>query len=195
MQIESLSLALLAAGGSTRYGPGNKLLGSLNGKPLIAHAALTLSGMSFFEQVAICRAEDIEIHSLLEAAGYRIVINPNAADGQSTSVKAAAQAALSCGAAGLMIALGDMPAVPESHFRALADALDPAFGRDVTASLCAATNIRQPPACFAKSQLEALLKSQGDKGARNIIATAHCVTASAEALKDYDRPGDFDESE
>src|SRR5690606_372676 len=101
-----LAVALLAAGGSTRFGVADKLAANLGGRPLIGWAA------------AAGRALPADHHLLIASAGapfdaaalgYRLIVNPRPEQGMAHSLHLAAQAAREAGAQALLILLADMP--------------------------------------------------------------------------------------
>lgn len=184
-----LMAALLAAGSSRRFGAGNKLMAVWQGKPLIVHAAATLRGVPAYRYIAACQPNDSALHDILRSSGFEICINPNAQDGLSASVRLAGQAAIESEADALLIALGDMPNVPSTHFAALISGVP---ADEVTASRPSGGNINMPPACFGKGAIPALLKVTGDRGARDMIANASPVTARADQLRDFDMAADFE---
>ena len=63
-----LSLVVLAAGASRRFGETNKLLQPLAGKPLLCHTLELTASLPVTQRVAVCSAETAP---LAEVAGYR----------------------------------------------------------------------------------------------------------------------------
>src|SRR3546814_17898790 len=51
---EAVALILLAAGRSPRFGVADKLAAPLHGRPLVQHAATTLSPLTFGRHIAVC---------------------------------------------------------------------------------------------------------------------------------------------
>jgi molybdenum cofactor cytidylyltransferase len=191
VKIQNICAGLLASGASKRFGNGNKLLAQLEGRALVSHAATMLKTLPFMRHVAICPPDELDLQELLTSHGFEIIVNPTAAEGQSASVKLAARAAIAVNASGVLIALGDMPFVPQAHFIALADRLNPQKSVFVVASRIEGTDVRRPPACFDQTQFGSILKSDGDAGARQLTAQAQSVPSTAHFLKDFDRTVDF----
>ncbi len=185
---KTVVIALLAAGLSRRFGENNKLLAVWRGKPLIAHAAEVLSCLPTFRRIAICQPGDAELQSVLNSAGFDIIINAHSEDGLSQSVRMAAQAAIICGADGLLIALGDMPCVTAAHFGALIRGLD---DYPIVASRAADGGHNMPPATFSSNAMAGLVSLTGDQGARAIIQSGHAIIAADTELRDFDIPVDF----
>jgi CTP:molybdopterin cytidylyltransferase MocA len=184
-----LVAALLAAGSSQRFGAGNKLMAMWQGQPLITYAAAALRGVPAHRYIAVCPPDDTALHDVLKTSGFEICINQNAREGLSASVRLAARAAIDDNADALLIALGDMPNVPASHFAALISGV-PANG--TTASRVDGGDTNMPPACFGKDAIPALLNITGDKGARDIITKAAPVMAQADQVRDFDIAADFE---
>lgn len=109
---------VLAAGRGTRFGATPKLLATLDGKPLVRHAAeaALASGVAPVLVVVGHHAEDIG--AALIDLPVRIVPNPAYAEGLSTSLKAGF-AALPAEAEAALILLADMPQVRASLLRNL----------------------------------------------------------------------------
>ena len=102
---------LLAAGQSKRFG-GQKLLQSLPNTqvPMAVQSARHLIEV-LPNSIAVIRTQDQELKSLLLATGIRVVENPNAELGMSTSIRCAIenQIAHLPDTQGWIIALADMP--------------------------------------------------------------------------------------
>lgn len=189
-----LIAALLAAGGSRRFGASNKLMEIWQGKPLITHAAAALRGLSAQHHIAICPPHEIVLHALLESSGFEICMNTKAGGGLSNSVRIAAQFAVRENADGLLIALGDMPHVSQAHYTQLTRDIP---AQDIMASRPVGGSANMPPVCFRRDAISALLNVDGDYkvdsdyGARDMIASAPYTTAPAWELRDFDVPSDF----
>ena len=95
---------LLAAGSGRRFG-GNKLLAELKGKPLVLHAATSLSPCDHL--IAVVRKEDRALQQILQAADIPFVINPEAEQGMGRSIACGVQASVTSD--GWCILPGDMP--------------------------------------------------------------------------------------
>jgi molybdenum cofactor cytidylyltransferase len=174
---------VLAAGRSARFGS-DKLLHQLDGKPLGAHIAITLAGLSIAGRIAICPAGDRARRELFEAHGFDIVENPHPERGMGTSLALGARAAVARDAGALLVCLADMPFVTREHLAALMEIDAPA-----AATECGGT--RSPPAVFSRALLADVSALTGDIGARELLRTAAPLTADATLVRDFDTPGDF----
>ncbi len=153
---------LLAAGQSRRFGT-NKLLFPLDdGTPMVLASLRRLRAV-----VPDCIAvvDDLagDVATLLAAEGVRLVENPHAREGMGTSI--AAGVAASRAAAGWIIALADMPFIPETVVRQVVSALGQ--GADIVAPVYRGR--RGHPVGFAARHAAALLRLRADEGARRIV--------------------------
>lgn len=182
MAIDSsrVSAILLAAGRSERFG-GDKLSQPLAGWPLVHHAARTLSQIGFGERIAVVGSTDLDIARF----GFRLVESGDNAP-MSMSIKRGVTAALESDCDACLIALADMPLVPESHFRTLLDA----HGGSITATVC--DGVRTVPAVFSRDTFPLLNALTGDRGAVSLLSAASAVPAKAAWMQDVDTREDLD---
>ena len=176
---------LLAAGQSTRFGA-NKLLHRLgDGTPMAVAAARPLTAVLACSIAVVADAQN-GLAGQLAQEGLRIIPNPRAGDGMGTSI--ACGVAASPDASGWVIALADMPCIPEAVIQAIVDGLD--RGADIIAPVYQGQ--RGHPVGFSARHAVALKQLQGDAGARGIIA-AHkdslelIETPEAGVILDIDR--------
>ena len=178
---------VLAAGLSSRMGR-NKLTAPLAGKPMLRHvveAALA----SRLESVTVVTGHDAAaVESVLKDLPVRILHNPDYAAGLSTSLRAGVT---DCGADGMMVLLGDMPAITPGLIDRTIAAFDPAAGR----AICVATaNGEQGhPVLWDRRFFAELANLTGDKGGRVLIAAHAALVCEIEAgdtgpLTDIDTP-------
>jgi len=166
-QQNKTALILLAAGASSRYEQGDKLLAEYRGKKVLDHAASLRIEIPSAQAIAVTAPDDAERKAILDTAGWTVLENPDAKTGQASSL----QCALDHLAAApdidqVIILLGDMPDVPGKHIqemRALAD------DQSVEAIMSETDAALSPPALFKRSQFEALSQVSGDRGAKSIF--------------------------
>lgn len=181
MSIENSRVAviLLAAGRSARFGT-EKLLHPLRDVPLAEHAARTLSAIPFGYRFVVLGRTQID----LSTYGFKPVQTDP--DGPiSNSLASGVSAASATGCAACLVALADMPNVPEQHFRALMIAHR---GR-ITATESGGR--KTVPALFQRTEFKRLSALQGDVGARQLLETAQSVPAAAHWMTDVDTPDDL----
>jgi molybdenum cofactor cytidylyltransferase len=183
-----IAAVVLAAGNSRRFGAADKLEQGLDGQPLALHIADTLSQLDFRWRVAVCQRLDGSVPEGLIARGFDIVVNPDPSRGQASSLALGAKRASQRGAAGMLVALADMPAVTARHLQSLAEwfAADP---QRIVASV--AGSYRGPPAIFPAALFETLMGLSGDGGARHLIKNASAVEGDEAEFRDFDVPEDF----
>lgn len=156
---ETIAAVVLAAGHGSRYeGETHKLLAPFRGRPLVTWALQAALDAGFDDVYVITGAVDL---TDVVPEGVTIVENHSWADGQATSLRAAVAVADTDGHDAIVVGLGDMPLVPASAWRAVADTP----GQLVTATF---SGRRTPPVKIV-ADLWALLPLSGDEGARSLI--------------------------
>lgn len=121
--IERTAAILLCGGHSRRFGPTDKLLHPLVGKPLVAHIAQTLAMLPLLARFATVRPGAPDLEALLAEHGFATIAIDEDAD-QRQSLQCGLDAALSKRPDAFLLALGDMPFVTGDHIRAIAKAAD-----------------------------------------------------------------------
>jgi len=185
----SIAGVLLAAGQSRRFGT-NKLLHQLeDGTPMVVACARRLFKV-LPRSLGVVADGNSEVARLLAAEGMEVIVNPNAASGMGSSIACAVNA--SADAAGWLIALGDMPSVPEPVIAAVADGL--ARGAPLVAPVYRGR--RGHPVGFSARFAGALRALSGDKGARDVLLENSAgllllETDSEGVLLDRDTPAAF----
>ncbi|MDH3872478.1 MAG: nucleotidyltransferase family protein [Gammaproteobacteria bacterium] len=154
---------LLAAGQGKRFGA-NKLLHPLaDGTPMAVASARHLRA-ALVRSITVVADAESELARLLAQEGLQIIPNPRADEGMGTSI--ACGVAASPKAGGWVIALADMPCIPEAVIQAVVAGLDK--GADIIAPVYQGQ--RGHPVGFAARHGPALMQLHGDTGARGIIA-------------------------
>lgn len=175
-----LALVLLAGGQSARFG-GPKLIAPLGGKALALHAANMLAALPFAARYAVVGAAVPD----LAALGYSCVpLDPPGAP-QARSLALGVAAAQAGGARAVLVALADMPLVPEAHIRALVSQFD----GDRIATV--AEGVTMPPAAFGIAHFAALTALDGDRGGAARLKGAPVVPLDPLLALDVDRPEDL----
>ncbi|MEL6365192.1 MAG: nucleotidyltransferase family protein [Pseudomonadota bacterium] len=181
--------AVLAAGASSRFGA-DKLAADFGGAPVLERTIRAVAASGADDIVCVLPPGATDRMRIAERCGVRTLLNPDAADGLSSSVARAAEEAQRVGAAALLVALGDAPRVPSAHYAALFDRAEAEAGLSFTL----ARDRRGPPAVFAARRFEDLTRLKGDQGARDMTARAPAGAgvALADALaRDIDTPDDL----
>jgi molybdenum cofactor cytidylyltransferase len=157
---------LLASGASTRFG-GDKLLATLEGRPVVRWSAEALAG-AVDDLVVVVRDEASPIREALEGLPVRWAINPDAEHGMSTAIRAGI-AAVPADVDAAIIALGDQPLVDPRVAEALvarwreggATAVQPRYADG-----------HGHPVLFDASLFPTLRALEGDVGARAVLDSA-----------------------
>lgn len=157
---------VLAAGGSRRLGRPKQLL-PLAGEPVLRHVLRAALASGLAEVVVVLGHEADAIAAAVGDLGQRTVVNPDWADGQSTSVRAGLAAAGPAADAVLFL-LGDQPDVGPTIIDALlaADRADP-DQRPIAAAEYGGRIGN--PVLFRRSLFPALAALTGDEGARRLL--------------------------
>ncbi len=162
--LKALSAIVLAAGTSRRMGVENKLLATVNGKPMIVRAVETLP-VGLFEQVIVVTGyQREEVEQALTGCDVRFVRNEDYQEGLATSL-AAGLRAVKNQTKGVLVALGDMPLVSQNVVVDLVSAFE------LDGDICAPSfaNKRGNPILWGRQYFQALQSVRGDKGGRDLL--------------------------
>ncbi len=176
-----IAALVLAAGRSTRMGGPNKLLATIDGVPLVRHAADAALGAGLAEVVVVTGHQGEVVRGALSDLACRFVANPDYADGLSTSLKAGL-AALPDDIDAVVVLLGDMPRVSSALVARLAAAYDPAAGRHIVVPVL--DGRRGNPVLWGKRYFPELMRVTGDQGGRAVLSGAPEAVAEVAAESD-----------
>jgi molybdenum cofactor cytidylyltransferase len=188
-----VSAILLAAGESRRMGGANKLLLLIDGVPLVRRTAETLLASGIEDVVAVLGFEADQVERALEGLPLRFVMNHAFRDGQETSVRAGISA-VQPGSEGVMICLGDQPALSPEDIREIERAFIERKRGSVLVPMYRGT--RGNPIVLDRNGLEQILARGGKFGCRQ-LTTHHAdlvepyEMSNDHVLKDIDRPEDY----
>src|SRR5260370_2364524 len=170
-QAPRVAVSVLAAGRSTRMGGPNKMLADANGQPLVVHAVKAALASQAVEVVVVLghMADQVKaaIMQAVPTSRLRFVINPDFAEGLSTSVRTGI-AALRKDIDAAIVQLGDMPGVNSGLLDRLMAAFSPVEGR----SICVPTvgGKRGNPVLWDRRFFAQMAKVDGDTGPKHLIA-------------------------
>ena len=194
-QAPRVAVLVLAAGRSTRMGGPNKMLAEADGAPLVVHAVQAALASQAVEVVVVLGHMAGEVRAAIEkavpaAARLRFVVNPDFADGLSTSVRAGVTA-LGATIDAAVVQLGDMPGVGAPLLDRLMAAFSPVEGR----SICVPTvgGKRGNPVLWARRFFPEIGRLTGDSGAKHLIGEHADLVCEVEmsgeaAVTDIDTP-------
>lgn len=150
---------VLAAGEARRFG-GPKQLALIDGVPVLQHV---LRNVRASEVIVVLGAFADEIRARVPFANERIVINPDFAEGMSTSIQAGLRA-LPADAPAVLIALGDQPFVSPTTYDALIAAYEKA-----PAVVPVYRGRRGNPVVVRRELFPEMMKIRGDVGFRAVL--------------------------
>jgi molybdenum cofactor cytidylyltransferase len=153
---------LLAAGSSSRFGS-DKLLHPLPDGTAVGVAAASNLLEALPNSIAVVRSSDQGLIDVFEKLGMKVVENPHASNGMSTSIAAGIQAASD--ADGWVIALADMPWVKPVTIMAMTQRLK--GGASIVAPEYKTR--RGNPVGFSSDWKGRLKSLSGDKGAKDLL--------------------------
>ncbi|MDX6379517.1 MAG: hypothetical protein QOI57_541 [Rubrobacteraceae bacterium] len=184
--MSGVSAVLLAAGAGSRFG-GGKLLAPFEGRPLIEATLSGLRRAPVDEIIVVVGREGERLRSISTTHGARVVVNPNWAEGMSTSVRVGIQA---CGpeVRAAVVLLADQPLVGAEAVERLVGAFE--GGAEVAVATYGGE--RRNPVLFAKEVWPLLLRElTGDKGARMVLKL-HPELVTEVPCDDVADPADVD---
>jgi molybdenum cofactor cytidylyltransferase len=189
MSSARVGCAVLSAGMSTRLGRPKPLL-AWRGTTLVRHLASEALASRSNAVALVLGAHRADVASAVEELPIALLDNPDFASGLASSVRRAARWAIHASFDGLLVMTVDQPFVTARHLDALIDA-----HRDWRGPVCSAyQGVRGVPALFPKSVLDALVRLDGDTGARALLR-AHpdaAVIDFPEGAFDIDHPSDVE---
>ena len=193
----TLEAVVLGAGFGSRFGGGKLVAAWKNG--VLLDGALAVAFAAPVRRVCVVWGADAAVPGAAQAFAVRIgetgrlnlVKAERHADGLSASLKAGVQS-VAPDSQGVFLFLGDMPRIPVSVLRPLAEAL--AAGAMAAAPEFDGT--RGHPVLFGAAMLPRLLELDGDKGAGGLLAKlgdklALIPSPDDGVLYDVDRPTDL----
>ncbi|MDS0222807.1 nucleotidyltransferase family protein [Haloarcula sp. S1AR25-5A] len=167
---------ILAAGESSRYESGNKLLATIDGKAVVQHVGETACESSLSASVAVLGYESVAVAETLDGLSLSVRPNDEYAAGQSTSVRHGVEYAQESGWDAALFLLGDMPFVRAETIEQLIDAYHSGSGSIIVPRH---DGQRGNPVLFDSRHFRTLASVSGDRGGRKLIET-HDGTASIE---------------
>lgn len=180
---------LLAAGRSRRMGVGNKLLATLEGRPLVRIAAENALASRLKGIVAVTGHMQGEVEAALAGLNIAFAHNPDFADGMAGSIRTGIHAVGDAADAALVL-LSDMPKISADVIDRLIAAYDPAGGKTIVVPTVSGK--RGNPVLWDRRFFDELSRLEGDIGARHLIAHYDDQVAEVEigaaARLDLDTP-------
>ena len=161
---------LLAAGASKRMGGENKLFCKWKNRPLAAATAAALAEAKsrnlIYDVVAVVGRDAEKMKTALGEFNFRVVENPNFAEGMSSSLRAGLRA-VPADADAALVALADMPLVGADDIASVVAMFSPDGGDLVIPTF---NGKRGNPVLLGRAHFAALMNVRGDSGARELLA-------------------------
>ena len=159
-----ISAIVLAAGQATRFGRCKQLV-LVDGKALLDRVLDNLRASKIDDVVVVLGAHAEEIRGQISFDGVRVVMNPDFADGMSTSIQAGLRA-LPESAEAAMIVLADQPFVTPRTLDLLIDEYSRVRPMGLVPTY---DNARGNPAIVSRALFGEMMNLRGDTGARAIF--------------------------
>ena len=186
--MSAIAAIVLAAGRGSRFGGASKLLENLDVEPLVGHAVRAALQSSARPVLVVLGHEAGRVAQALASCAVRTILNPDHADGLSTSLKAGF-AALPPEADAAIVLLGDMPRVKAATI----DRLAAAWGaRRSLAVVPTFKGRRGNPVLLSRALEPDLSALSGDTGAGPLLkgrpGVVECPVDDPAVLQDVDTP-------
>ncbi|MEK1874656.1 MAG: molybdopterin-binding/glycosyltransferase family 2 protein [Rhizobium altiplani] len=167
-----LVTVILAAGQARRMGEGgpHKLLAEFGGVPLIRRSVMTAIDSRSASVIVVTGHRKSEIESALSGLDVTIAHNPDYASGMASSLATGFSVEHARDADGILVMLADMPGVSSDDLDKLMAAFRHSGGQSITRAV--SRGKRGNPVILPKSLFDAVLRLEGDVGARHIIETS-----------------------
>jgi molybdenum cofactor cytidylyltransferase len=158
---------ILAAGRSTRFEDGHKLLAEIDGIPIVRRVASAVAQSDVGDIVLVVGANGPEVVKAAGPGRWRAIENPNASDGLSSSLRLGLQS-VDKTAGGVLIALGDMPGITTELINSLLSAFAESGAKGLVFPV-AADGRKGHPVIWPRALAPALEAVSGDAGGRALL--------------------------
>lgn len=184
---------VLAAGISQRMGKDNKLHLTIDGKPLLRHSLETLCAANLGEIVVVLGHEHEATHELLDGLPIKTVFNKDYLSGQMSSMRCGLST-LSEPNNGVMVALGDQPALTSEDINVIIDAYHHRDYGEVVIPMYQGE--RGNPIVISANSRDSILAGEKNVGCKQFIKKHPELTVMVEmpnssVLLDLDTPQEY----
>jgi len=165
----NIACVLLAAGTSSRFG-GDKLLYTVNGKPMAAHAIRLHGGIPYSQKILVTQRRHKVIADLAKQEGFAVYCNDAPERGISSTIRIAVDRLLASEVlpVGVLFGVCDQPNLKTETVQKLIGT----FLEDGTRIVAPAANdTRGNPVIFPSRLLNELAALEGDTGGGKVIRT------------------------
>jgi CTP:molybdopterin cytidylyltransferase MocA len=187
---DELLIAILAAGASRRLGRPKQLL-ELNGETLVRRQCRTAIEAALGPVIVVLGCHHQQVGPAVSDLGLQVILNDEWEEGLAASVRAATRAAMTAGAAALLLYHCDQYAITAPDLIRLHHAWTSSPG---AAHLSRDGDHLGPPAILPSRLFPSMLTLKGDTGPRAILCRDPDVreVPMPSASTDIDRPADLD---
>jgi molybdenum cofactor cytidylyltransferase len=186
-----ISAVLLAAGSSSRLGPGNKLLLPIRGKSIIRRSAENILRTGVNELIVVAGKDMGPINYELRQLKAQVVLNRNYILGISSSIITGIRAVNPL-TEGVIILLADQPNIQPDTINRFLQAFHTSGKRIIAARY---NGVLGNPVLFHRSMFSELHALQGDVGAQRLLHTRadeiEEVSIADHEIFDMDTPDDY----
>jgi CTP:molybdopterin cytidylyltransferase MocA len=176
---------VLAAGGSSRFG-GPKQLASLDGKPLLEHVLIAMTGAGLGRVVVVLGAKAPEVAAGVPLHGAEVAVCEDWAKGMAASLRTGVAALDGCEA--VAVALGDQPRLSAAAVARVVSQR----GADELAVRATYGGVPGHPVLLERTLLARVPSLHGDAGARELL---HGIPLREVACDGLGSPDDVDTPE
>lgn len=169
-----ITAIVLAAGQSTRFDDGNKLLATVSGIPIVKRVVSVLSQSPVGDIILVTGVGADDVLKAVGDGDWRHTQNERATDGMASTLQAGLDA-VAPDADGALIALADMPYLSPALIETLCAAFTMCQGKAIV--FPQQDNGRQGhPVIWPRSFFADLQKLTGDQGGKSVLAANrdHC---------------------
>jgi CTP:molybdopterin cytidylyltransferase MocA len=192
---------ILAAGSSSRMGRDKALLpwpaGSSTGTFL--SRAMDVLGPTTDRLIVVAGANEASLRGTVFARAGYLVVNPDPARGQFSSLRLGLQAVLDSGNDGAVVVLVDRPPVKRATIERLQQAFAELSEEDVWAVKPSYGGVHGHPLVMARDMIEALLRAPAESNARDVLTlkadhVRYVEVDDANVIRNVNTPEEYEQA-
>ena len=165
-----IAAVILAAGASSRFEDGHKLLALIDGVPMIRRVATAVAASNVSELIVVTNAADDRVPAAVGQGRWKLIANPQSRNGLSSSLRLGLTAISD--AEGAMIVLGDMPGLTSELLSKLLAEFENTNGEKIVFPVLE-KGTRGHPVIWPRAAFDRLKLITGDKGGRQLLDELH----------------------
>lgn len=165
----TVAAIILAAGQSSRFEDGHKLLAQLDGIPVIRHVVRALDQSNVGDIILVTGTNSKDIIAAAGMGRWRSVENSKPSEGLSASLRVGIET-IDSSADGLLVTLADMPGISTDLINALLMAFDESEKQSIVFPT-AADGKRGHPVIWPRALFHELSALSGDTGGKTVLSS------------------------